>query len=428
VIWGKTSNYTGSNTDIQKEKRMSEWQRAMKLSPQQREMVQSRMIANPYDRESTTRLERINARVNADPAVNSRTSQAFREALAMREYEQPQSYSASGESDNGYARAQRRAAQSGGQFDPMNDVSVGEVNGRRVVAPQAGRYNAYSAALAQLGLGDSPSPEAYSFAVDQARQRASIDPNKKYESDAKVRAAQIKADEDKRKRHDANVAKAEQMKAKTDGEYRKKFTVDQVAAEGKLGDIKGQAQSGYQQMQKAYADALKSRTMTMLPDQFEEMLKAANVQYAPGSDGFPVIVPRNKFELAKWNPDYQQQNADTINALTRTPGGSRAVSDYINQQYAPQIQEWKAAAEARNALPSTPQDTQTQGLGTSPQVAQDQQEATAMVNHFVQKGMTPDQAKQELLRRASRDPRLLARVQSALQAQGDRILATQVGR
>lgn len=407
MIWGSTTNYTGSNTDIQKEKRMSEWQRAMMLSPQQREMVQARMVADPYDRTASTRLERINSRVNADPYVNSRTSQAFRDALAMREYEQPQSYSASGESDNGYARAQRRAAQSGGQFDPMNDVSVGEVNGRRVVAPQAGRYNAYSAALAQLGLGDSPSPEAYSFAVDQARQRASIDPNKKYESDAKVRAAQVaNQSKDAKLKFDREKMQSQERQTKMKVQA-KQYGDANKAVDAVSGD------KSYQAYLKGFKGSL-AAVKDMDPGDAKAYFEGQGLPYSEAGGRF-VPLPKNK-----WVPGLGGDNpnvlGDAMNEAAQTPGGAMAMRDRMAAETA--TPEGQVVESIYNRT----------GLGTSPQVAQDQQEATAMVNHFVQKGMTPDQAKQELLRRASRDPRLLARVQSALQAQGYRILATQVGR
>jgi len=422
VIWGKTSSYTGSNTDIQKEKRMSEWQRAMMLSPQQREMVQARMIADPYDRTASTRLERINSRVNADPYVNSRTSQAFRDALAMREYEQPQSYSASGESDNGYARAQRRAAQSGGQFDPMNDVSVGEVNGRRVVAPQAGRYNAYSAALAQLGLGDSPSPEAYSFAVDQARQRASIDPNKKYESDAKVRAAQV-ANQSK----DAKLKFDREKMQSQERQTKMKVQAKQYGDANKAID----AVSG----DKAYADYLKSfrgqlsSIKDMDPGDAKAYFEGQGLPYSEAGGRF-VPLPKNK-----WVPGLGGDNpnivGDKMEEVSQTPGGAIAVQRQLAQGMA--TPEGQAVESIYNRT----------GLGQPPQAAQafnPQEDAIHLQRSmaaFMQRGMSLEQAQMAILQGAQKlGPAAMQRVKAAMQyqarmsrqGQGDRILATQVGR
>jgi len=413
MIWGKTSSYTGNSTDINRERRLSEFQRAMMLRPAQREMVQARMIANPYERDSTTRLERINSQVNSDPFTNSRTSQAYRDAIANRLYEQPQSYSSTGQRDNAYSQAQRSAQRNSGPFDPMNDVSVGEINGRRVVVPQAGRYDAYNGAMARLGLGDSPNPKTYSYAVDQQR----IDPNKRYSDDAKVRAAEAKQDE---------------AKAKEDVAYRTKFSGDMARAEGALSKIK--SYDGYREMMQKYAAALKGKPQNMLPQDFAQMLDAQGVQYSiPQEGAMPVIVPRNQFDAAKYAPGRDQMEADQINALTRTPGGSRAVSDYMNQKYAPQIEQWRQQAEARNALPSPqpmqPVQSPQQQSAAPAQVASLESDAQGLqqaLTTLQQRGMSREQAMQRVMQHIQNmPPDKRQRAMAVLQHYGDRILGAQ---
>ena len=424
MIWGKTSTYTGNSTDINRERRLSEFQRAMMLRPAQREMVQARMIANPYERDSTTRLERINSQVNADPFTNGRTSQAYRDAVANQLYNQPQSYAASGQQDNAYSRAQR-SAQSKQAEDPSNQFSIGEINGRRVVAPQAGHYNEYQSVMSRLGLGDSPSPEAFSYAMDQQR----IDPNKRYESDARVLAdeAKKKADQDKQK--SVNDSK----KAKEDAAYRTKMGADMSKAEGVLGKIK--SYDGYQEMLNKYANLLKAKRPTDMPEDFAAQLEANGIQFTrPELAGaMPTIVPRNKFDAAKYAPGRQQMEADQINALTRTPGGSRAVSDYMNQKYAPQIQEWVKAAEARNALPSAQpmqQMQEPQGqVNPQAQQARMQQDAQGLQQALAalqQRGLSQQQAMQRIQQSIQNmPPDKQQRAMAVLQYYGDRILQTQ---
>lgn len=419
VIEGKTSNYTGTSTDINRERRLSEYQRAMMLRPAQREMVQARMIANPYERDSSTRLERINSRVNADPYVNSRTSQAFRDALAMREYEQPQSYSASGESDNGYARAQRRAAQSGGQFDPMNDVSVGEVNGRRVVAPQAGKYNGYNAFLAAMGLGDSPSPEAYSYAYD----RSKIDPNEKYKADAMMSAAGAKNAQAQRKLDLEREKMQSQERIKTQQTMNKQGNDARKSINAVGGD------KGYQGYLNGFKGALKD-IKDMTTEDALAYFQDQGIPYSQAGGKF-VPLPRNK-----WLPgvgDAGDPMGDAMRAASETPGGAVAVQDMLRKGAMSPAGQQVDAIYGRLGLGPNPALQQPQGAQQAPQAMNPQQilesDAQGLQQALVtlqQRGLSQQQAMQRIQQSIQNmPPDKRQRAMAVLQNYGDRILQTQ---
>ncbi len=436
MIWGSTSNYNDGPDGIRREKRMSEWQRSMMLSPQQREMVQARMIADPYDNESSTRLERINEQVNADPYRTKDQSSAYREAIAARLYNQPQSYSSNGQQDDGYARAQRSAQRSQAE-DPSSQFTVGEINGRRVVAPQAGHYNAYQNVMGRLGLGDSPSPEAFSYAMEQQR----IDPNKRYESDQDTYRTALKAQGDQRKQHDINESRNARQRLAED----KVFSADRRKGQESLAKM-GQY-DGYREMQKRYAAAINARgTSQMSPEEFTAYLDSQGVQYERGTTDskFPMIVPRGRFKADRFNPERQQQVEQELSAIAQTPGGLDA---YGNHFKVPQMVQGMAGApgagvvgQGRAPQPQMRQAQPAMGAsqqGSAMQAPQapmapqagggDEQKIQTAIQHFTTT-LGPEKGMQELMRRASRNPQAMAQLNAYLQKHGDRILATQVGR
>lgn len=158
--------YTQGHDAIQREKRMNEWQRAFALGPQQAEAVQSRMIADPYDFDAATRLERANLSVAADPRA-MRASQQARDDAALAMW-------GAGAGTQG-AATRRGAAPQRSAAAPPSPFTVGEIKGKQVIVPQAGQYNAYLAAMSQVGL---PTDGADPGQFADAMRMHSVDPTK----------------------------------------------------------------------------------------------------------------------------------------------------------------------------------------------------------------------------------------------------------
>jgi len=419
MIWGKTSNYTGTSTDINRERRLSEYQRAMMLRPAQREMVQSRMIANPYERDSSTRLELINSQVNADPFTNGRTSQAYRDAVANQLYNQPQSYAANGAQDNAYSQAQRSAQRNGGAFDPANDVSVGEVNGRRVVAPQAGKYNGYNAFLAAMGLGDSPSPEAYSYAYD----RSKIDPNEKYKADAMMSAAGAKNAQAQRKLDLEREKMQSQERIKTQQTMNKQGNDARKSINAVGGD------KGYQGYLNGFKGALKD-IKDMTTEDALAYFQDQGIPYSQAGGKF-VPLPRNK-----WLPgvgDAGDPMGDAMRAASETPGGAVAVQDMLRKGAMSPAGQQVDAIYGRLGLGPNPALQQPQGAQQAPQAMNPQQilesDAQGLQQALVtlqQRGLSQQQAMQRIQQSIQNmPPDKRQRAMAVLQHYGDRILQTQ---
>jgi hypothetical protein len=426
MIWGKTSEYNDGPDGIQRERRMSEWQRSMMLSPQQREMVQQRMIANPYDNESSTRLERINEQVNADPYRTKDQSSAYREAIAARLYNQPQSYSSNGQQDDGYARAQRSAQRSQAE-DPSSQFTVGEINGRRVVAPQAGHYNAYNSVMTRLGLGDSPSLEAFSYAMEQQR----IDPNKRYDSDARVKAAQGKNDMEREKMQ----SRERQSNMKTMG----KQYGDANKAIDAVDGVKG-----YKGYLGSFKSALKDLGKDSAPEDIQAYMDQQGIPYSTAMvNGQPRFVPMPRH---KWTPGLTASanatgngdpSGDAMQAVAATPGGAYAAQQRMQQGLMSPEGQQVNSIYSRTGL-GAPQAMQPMGASQpgnamqapqAPMGGSDEQQLGQVMNHLTGGGkMNPDQAKQFVLAKLANNPRKLALAQAYFRQQVDRYAAPQYGR
>lgn len=388
ATFGTTEQYSGGNDALQHEKRMSEWQRANMLSPQQRESVQTRMTMDPWDNTASTRLERLNYQEAADP-VAARQSQNFRDAMALAQYRQPQEQNSNGSLNIGsYSQAQR-GAQQAQQSDPGNGFAVGEVpdgNGgsRRAVYPTAGHYGQYLAKMSDYGLAENPSPEAYSFAKDQAE----VDPTKRYIADAGNRSATIKGD--------AYVAKAGLTADSKNADRLLKRDIATSRAGGKkAGSLTDGDQADFiQSSEKDYQGYLKQwrqanndvKGSMMQGPEAGAYFSRLGIPY-DGTPGMPV-------SKAKFLADKQAE---------------RAVTQGVTQGSAP------GATQAQP--PQAPQNDDVQQVTKAMQVLQQQYR------------MTPHQAQQEILRRVStKDPATKQRVMAALSQSVDTFLAPQVGR
>ena len=200
--------WTPYTTDaIEKEKRYNEWQRSFSLPAAQAEAVQSRMIANPTDYEASTRMERINADVvggSKDRFGRTRGSQQSHIDAALRRYAAAPSQQEQVSAElQGTAPAQRRPSRSGSEggsslFRDLG-VSVGNINGKSVVAPQAGRYSEYRNMMANLGLEESPTPKNFEAAVRQYQMMEKLDPNIEVKNQYAARENELRRQTDLRK-------------------------------------------------------------------------------------------------------------------------------------------------------------------------------------------------------------------------------------
>ena len=410
ATFGKESVYKGGNDALQREKRMSEWQRSMRLAPIQREEVQSRMTEDPYDRTASTRLERINEKVNADPYRNSRTSQAFRDAVALREYQNPQAQSADGYENGSYSQAQRRAQSAGQRANSIEQaINVGEINGRRVAVPTAGNYDIYRAVLGKSGLSDSPSPEAASFAMEQFQ----IDPNKRYAADSNVRAAQVKAygDQLAREQKDADrKAKLEEDQRKGKLAERTASNRNQAMAMSELSKFKNR--DFVTENNAKFAKALAQKGQ-MRAEEFKALLAASGIQFSEKMiGGRAQFAPVGAAEFAA--PDRSTEEADMINRLNVQPGASRATTDYLQEKYNNGGFGPKQPAPAYYVPPSpvsagmqAADAMQPQSQGTIAQRA---------IAALTSQGLSPEQARAVLLQSAAqRGPQVEQRIQQELQ-------------
>lgn len=144
--------YTGSDTDIQREKRMNNWVRSNSLPSMIGDAVQSAMLNNPYDRSAALRAELAQHTANS-MNLPWRT----KEALATELFKQSPIDATSGD---GAAPGRRlpynpvAATQSAGPV-----ASRGVINGKEIAVPTAGNYlnGAFSQRVNDLGLaGDAP--------------------------------------------------------------------------------------------------------------------------------------------------------------------------------------------------------------------------------------------------------------------------------
>lgn len=200
--------WTPYTTDaIEKEKRYNEWQRSFLLPAAQAEAVQSRMIANPTDYEAATRMERINADVTSgskDRFGRTRGSQQSHIDAALRRYSSAPSQQEQVSAElQGTAPARGRQSRSGsdGSSSLFRDLGVttGSINGKAVVAPQAGRYSEYRNMMANLGLEESPTPKNFEAAIRQYQMMEKLDPNIEVKSQYAARENELKRQTDLRK-------------------------------------------------------------------------------------------------------------------------------------------------------------------------------------------------------------------------------------
>lgn len=165
------SIYTGTNDDLQREKRMNNWIRAQSLAAPLRAEVERTMLNDPYDRNAGLRMEEA-IRGSNDIIAPWQVKEQYAAKLFADDTHSP--FRASG---SPYAPpsphaavaspSPRQASQSAGPVAMAGSIASGSEFGPEMMVPTAGNYTngAFANQMAQLGLSGSPTQEAYRNAV-----------------------------------------------------------------------------------------------------------------------------------------------------------------------------------------------------------------------------------------------------------------------
>lgn len=152
--------YTGSDTDIQREKRMNNWVRSNSLPSMIGDAVQSAMLNNPYDRSAALRAELAQHTANS-MNLPWRT----KEALATELFKQSPIDATSGDGAAPGTRIPHNPVAATQSAGPV--ATFGNINGQDVVVPTAGNYvnGGYQSLLQKYSLGETPTVDAFNSAV-----------------------------------------------------------------------------------------------------------------------------------------------------------------------------------------------------------------------------------------------------------------------
>lgn len=198
------SIYTGTNDDLQREKRMNNWIRAQSLAAPLRAEVERTMLNDPYDRNAGLRMEEA-IRGSNDIIAPWQVKEQYAAKLFADDTHSP--FRASG---SPYAPpsphaavaspSPRQASQSAGPVAMAGSIASGSEFGPEMMVPTAGNYTngAFANQMAQLGLSGSPTQEAYRNAVYNYRtpeQRNQVD-IANIQADGRLGAALAKAGSD----------------------------------------------------------------------------------------------------------------------------------------------------------------------------------------------------------------------------------------
>lgn len=235
--------YNGTNDDLQREKRMNNWQRSYQLPSMIGDAVQSAMLNNPYDRSAALRAELAQQSANS---VN--LPWRTKEALAAELFKASPINATSGD---GAAPGQRplssnprTATQSAGPV-----AARGVVNGQELAVPTAGNYvnGAFSAEMNRVGVGQSPSFNDYSRAAYNAQPQV---------AEERVRNNQMRSNEkvaDTQAAGRVNAAAAKPGKGETEAALRKLMEMDDKEGVESTKELYGGFQRYISDFQKAQA-------------------------------------------------------------------------------------------------------------------------------------------------------------------------------
>lgn len=166
--WAKqpeATDYLGSNTDIQREKRLNNYLRSYKMPSMLADTVQNAMIHNPYDRSAALRAE-LAQQTAGSMNIPWRTREAMANELFKATPIDATASDGAAPGSMNIPRTPRSATQSVGPV-----ASRGNINGREIAVPTAGNYvnGAFAGEVSKLGLdSNDPSWESYKQAVFNA--------------------------------------------------------------------------------------------------------------------------------------------------------------------------------------------------------------------------------------------------------------------
>src|SRR5574343_241987 len=141
--------YTGSDSDIQREKRMNKWVRSYSLPSLVGDAVQRTMLDNPYDRSAALRAELARSTAGA-----TRLPWNDKENLAMQLYSADGINPQAGDGAAPGALPMTSNRHPGAMQSAGPVASRGSVNGVEMAVPTAGNYlnGAFQSHLNDLGL------------------------------------------------------------------------------------------------------------------------------------------------------------------------------------------------------------------------------------------------------------------------------------
>lgn len=303
--------FTGTFDDLQREKRMANYQRSFMLPDvRQQVLVQEALTANPYNYDAALDMERFNA---DSQSIAGNTRRAH--DMAAKRFVQ--------EAQRELQQRQLRASNAVAPQPSSLITAAGNINGQEVMVPTAGNYmnGAYAAQMQRLGLGESPSVDAYRAAVEN------------YVSPEQKQALKLQELENQGFYNKALVdALGKMLPGGGKPKEPKPSTKDPLAAPhkelNKLGEGYSQYRDSLLKMAPKPQNGLAVEPGDDAYKAYLAALTSGGIPYSVGSDGRVAVVPIH--EWAAKDPGARA----LINGLTRTPEGAQAYSQYANAMYA----------------------------------------------------------------------------------------------
>lgn len=352
ATFGELTPFTGTLDDIHREQRQNNWIMAQSMLPRHREAVEAAMLGNAYDRDAALRMQLAQSYADAQ-----RMPPLGKEDLALQRFGQmapTNRYANAGPAPTPATAPRRMAASSSASSSP---VTTGSVNGKEVVVPTAGNYtnNAYSSHLMQLGLGESPTVDAYRKAVEEYRspQERAMARIAEITNQGKVAAAQAKGQADLQKallragsdvekqRMDSEkqrltqysaAAKALQNPQEAYVEYNKALRSLLPRIPGELG---GQSTPATPYIKDKMGKTVPSPEY----QQYIATLRAQGLPFKLDEQGNVLPVAFNEWWANA--PQVRAQAAMT----TKSPGGAEAYRDWANATFAHTLPQPKFTAQ-----------------------------------------------------------------------------------
>ncbi len=309
--------FTGSFDDLQREKRMANYQRSFMLpDARQRVLVQDAMLANPYNYDAAMDMERFNADASS---IYGNTRRA--QDLAMKRFVQ--------EAENERKKRELAATNAVAPKPSAMVAAAGNINGQDVMVPTAGNYlnGAYQNQMQTLGLGESPTVEAYRNAManyqsPEQRQAVRL---QELENQGFLNKALMDGYWKQQSAYATAKAKA-QSEANT--RLSKELTGNRTKLD-KLGTNYGEYQKAFMSMAPKPSDGIPVVPGDEAYSAYVAALQAAGIPFGTDTAGRVAALPQ-----AQWMAQDPYAKG-LINQMTRTPEGSRAYSEYANAVFAP---------------------------------------------------------------------------------------------